>query len=109
MSVNWNVDVSDALRAKMNAPGWQPVDEVGCVDARLYEVFATTFVETRPFPFWNSQTNPPLWQIAVNLERLEDGERQEFEQAIEAARKAETFFFAHPLHCVVGTKAERTA
>ncbi len=100
----WNIDVSESLRRKLNAPAVQEVGPAGCVDASLYTGFSRVFAEIQPHPFWSS-VSPTSIVVTSTTTSLEGAEKQEFETAVTRARSAGTLFLSMPYHCVVGTKA----
>lgn len=100
----WNLDLSERVRRKVNAPYPESVAAAGCTDASLYRRFAGRFPQVRPAPFWRSITEDLTTAVSQTAPLLDLEEEQEFRRALEAGRAAGTAFAATPFHCVVGVK-----
>lgn len=108
----WNLDLPDAVRAKVEAP-IRSVNADGCADASLYDRFAAAgLVDGRYFPALMSvadSANPTFrYYLPHVLSLLDEDEKAIWREAYVRAEAAGTLHFARPMHCAVATKPEES-
>jgi SAM-dependent methyltransferase len=104
-----NAALSQAVRAKVDAPGRRDVAPSGCADASLYQRFRRAgLVGLTCFSQLTSVDASQASRIAVMKQRilgsLTEEESAEWESAVAQAEADGTFFIATPHHCAVGVK-----
>jgi SAM-dependent methyltransferase len=108
MPVWANLPVSKELKAKVEAAGrGAGMSEKGCADASLYARFheaGLTGVQMMPQFYPVPREDGTANQDAISRGRLEPDELAEWDVAVAAARASNTYFYALPAHCAVGTK-----
>ena len=100
-----NLDVSDAVRAKVEAP-MGAAGAKSCADISLYErVRRAGLTDLKLFPHMAALTGPMGYYYLDRLEaKLTPKERDEWQSALMIAEANGTLFIAQPFHCAVGTK-----
>jgi SAM-dependent methyltransferase len=105
-----NLQLSPALRSKVDRPGLGGMSATGCADASLYRRFhAAGLTQLTFFPQVVAVT-PTLEATRVALiaeqilSSLTPDEATEWRDAVAQGEADGTFFIADPHHCAVGTK-----
>ncbi len=105
----WNLDLPDALRAKVETPP-QSVAATGVGDASLYpRMQAAGLADLVCFPTLITLDNPagPIWRYREDhvLSQLTPAEVPVWRAARDKAAAEGLLFQSHVMHCAVGTKA----
>ena len=107
----WNLDLPEAIRAKVTAPP-HSVGKSGVADKSLYpRLRRAGLIDLVAFPYLVTLDNPagPIWRNREEhaLSRLDPEERALWQEARERAAAEGLLFMAHPLHCAIGRKPAR--
>jgi SAM-dependent methyltransferase len=108
MPVWANLPLRADLKIRIEAAGrGAGMSDKGCADASLYTRFreaglidVVMMPQFYPVPGQDGTAN----QDAISRGRLQPGELAEWETAVAAARASQTYFYALPAHCAIGTK-----
>jgi ubiquinone/menaquinone biosynthesis C-methylase UbiE len=104
-----NLELSAALKAKVEAPGWASDrgHQLGCDDASLYQrLHQAGLTQIKKFPQFAAFDERSRLQTMQGeiLPTLPPDVVQEWRNAVAQAEAAGTFFIATPFHCAVGIK-----
>jgi len=102
----WNLDLPDAIAAKVNTQP-QSVSPGAVADRSLYPRMAAAGLgSVQGFPFMITFDRPdgPIWAYRAAHARglLDEAERAVWDQAVASADAAGLLFQANPVHCAVG-------
>jgi ubiquinone/menaquinone biosynthesis C-methylase UbiE len=104
-----NLNLTAALKAKVEAPGWASDrgHQQGCDEASLYQrLHQAGLTRMKKFPQFGTFDEGSRLQMLQGeiLPTLPPDAVQEWRNAVAQAEAAGTFFIATPFHCAVGTK-----
>jgi ubiquinone/menaquinone biosynthesis C-methylase UbiE len=108
----WNLSVPETIRGKIDMPP-ASVGPGGVADASLYRRMRQAgLADLVCFPSLVTLDRPdgPIWRYREDhvLSLLSPEETQTWRTLCDAAREDGLLFMAHPMHCAVGTKPQRS-